>query len=104
MAAFGSPVSAYGLSYGYEDTGTVTAAYWPITSDPVFYVSNYYEPEPAEQIFESPLQRRRRLSLEALNRYRREARHFVLRVVSVWQRVVYVSRTCAQSERWRVLA
>lgn len=89
----------------YAPTGTA----WPWEPDGVTVTANVYvtiHAPPSHEAFpqEALWQKRVRQSLAAIRRYRRAARHFVQRVQSVWCRVLYVSRTCAQSERWRVLA
>lgn len=95
------------------DINSPTATAW---ANPDGYSTQYviiysgpsanYDPNPAS-IFDGvePMWRRRwRLSLEAIARYRREARRVRLRVVSQWRRPVSVARTCSQAERWRVAA
>lgn len=69
-------------------------------------VANEYLPNWSDVLGnESIPQRRRRLSLEAIKRLAIVARRAPrLRVRSRWRRRVHVARTCALSERWRVLA
>ncbi len=100
-----SSSSTYVTGDNYSDGGTAATAWLPIRVEVVYISSwNNNAPAPTEHVFESPLQRRRRLSLEAVARFRRAARRFVQRITSIWRRPVTVARVCAQSERWRVLA
>jgi len=105
MSAFGVSTSTYATGDDWNrDGGTATTAWLPVHAD-VVYVSSWYDaPAPTEHVFESPRQRRRRLSLEAITRFCKLARQVRLRIVSIWQRPVTVTRVCALSERWRVTA
>ncbi len=105
MIAFASPTSTYATGDYYSDGGTASGPWLPIGGTSVAYSSiGYYgEPAPTDDVFETPQERRRRLSLEAIARFRKLARHVRRRIVSVWQRPVTAARVCALSERWRVL-
>jgi hypothetical protein len=73
----------------------------------VIYANESEEPAPVwKDIFgpEPFWKRRWRLSLEAIDRYRRAARRFRLRVAALWKKPVSVRRVCSQAGRWRVLA
>lgn len=85
-------------------TSDTTTSLWLEPPSPYVFVYEREEPK-KENIFDGvePFWRRRwRLSLEAIDRYRRAARKVRLRVANQWFRVRYVARVCAQSERWRV--
>lgn len=113
MMGFAQP-DAYGTTITIGSNVSVngpTATTW-IEPTPrpyviVIYGSDANYPEQADNPFEGvePLWRRRwRLSLEAIDRYKRLARRVRLRVRGRWYRPLHVARVCAQSERWRVLA
>lgn len=96
-----------------SNSAPTTATLW---NEPEQLFPGYYptviiiESQPPREewrdLFEGePLWRRRwRLSLEAIDRYKRLARRSRLRVRSQWRRTTHVARVCAQSARWRVLA
>ena len=114
MMGFATPSypSTIVISSNVPVSGATTTAWfderqsnWPSYTI-VIEADGYDEPK-AASIFDGvePMWRRRwRLSLEAIDRYRRAARKVRLRGASQWRRVLYVVRVCAQSERWRVLA
>lgn len=112
MIAFAKQTAGYSDTiiispYARVNGPTVSAWADAPTAGPEIYwieVPAQREPDPTD-IFKNvePFWRRRwRLSLEAIDRYRRAARKVRLRVANQWFRIRYVARVCAQSERWRV--
>jgi hypothetical protein len=111
MIAASSPTVPWGWDpWGPNNGGTVTAGTWPanvtyvVTYGHGYASSNQRRYKEELPPVETRAERRLRLSREGIVRRVKEALSFVCRVRSVWQRVLYVARTAAQSERWRVVA